>query len=57
MKRRTNRDRYRRFLKKGIIMINGTFLCVLMVPFCMLFVIIDIVWLLTDEIVKKLDGK
>lgn len=57
MRRRSNRDRYRKFLKNSIIMINGTLLCILIVPFCMLFVIIDIVWLLTDGAIKKLDSR
>lgn len=56
MKNRTNKSRCRNFLKNSVVIINGTLLCTLMVPFCALFVLIDMIWLLTDEMVKKLDS-
>lgn len=56
MKNRINKSRCRNFIKNSVIIINGTILCTLMVPFCALFVLIDMIWLLTDEMVKKLDS-
>ena len=56
MKNRTNKSRCRNFIKNSVIIINGTILCTLMVPFCALFVLIDMIWLLTDEMVKKLNS-
>lgn len=55
-KKMEKKDKCRRLLKKGIIVVNGSLLCVLMVPFCALFVIIDVVWLLTDGVIKKIDS-
>ena len=51
-----NKNKCRKILKKGVIVVNGTLLCALIVPFCVLFAIIDVVWLLTDEIIKKIDS-
>ncbi len=56
MKKMENKNKCRKILKKGVIVVNGTLLCVLIVPFCVLFVIIDVVWLLTDEVIKKIDS-
>lgn len=56
MKNRTNRNKCRKFFRNGIIVVNGTILCALMIPFCALFALIDIVWVLTDEMVRKLDS-
>lgn len=56
MKRMENKKKCRKLLKKGVIAVNGTLLCVLIVPFCALFVIIDVVWLLTDGAIKKIDS-
>lgn len=56
MKKMENKNKCRRLLKKGVIVINGGLLCVLIVPFCALFVIIDVVWLLTDGVIKKIDS-
>lgn len=55
MKNRINRYKCRKILKSSVIVVNGTILGVLMIPFCVLFVLIDVVWVLTDEIIKKLD--
>ena len=56
MKKMENKKKCRKLLKKGVIVVNGTLLCVLIVPFCALFVIIDAVWLLTDGVIKKIDS-
>lgn len=56
MKKMENKNKCRKLLKKGVIVINGGLLCVLIVPFCALFVIIDVVWLLTDGVIKKIDS-
>lgn len=56
MIRKMSKDKYRKLFKNGVIVINGTLLCALMIPFCMLFILIDIIWLLTDGLVKKLDS-
>lgn len=56
MKNRIDKSKYRIFFRNSVIIINGTLLCTLMVPFCALFVLIDMIWLLTDEIVRKLDS-
>ena len=45
----------RKILKNGVIMINGTLLCILMIPFCVLLVSIDIVWMMMDGVVRKLE--
>ena len=56
MKKMEKRNKCRKLLKNGVIVVNGTLLCVLIVPFCALFVIIDVVWLLTDVVIKKIDS-
>lgn len=56
MKKMENKNKCRKLLKKCVIVINGGLLCVLIVPFCALFVIIDVVWLLTDGVIKKIDS-
>lgn len=56
MKKMDNNNKCRKLLKKGVIVVNGGLLCILIVPFCVLFVIIDIVWLLTDGVIKKIDS-
>ena len=56
MKNWMKKNKCRKFLKNGVIVVNGTILCALMVPFCALFVLIDIVWVLTDEMIRKLDS-
>lgn len=55
-KKMEKKDKCRKLLKKGVIVVNGGLLCILIVPFCALFVIIDIVWLLTDGVIKKIDS-
>ena len=55
MKNRINKYKCRKFLKNSVIVVNGTILCTLMIPFCALFVLIDVVWVLTDEMIKKRD--
>ena len=54
-KNRINKYKCRKFLKNSVIVVNGTILCTMMIPFCALFVLIDVVWVLTDEMIKKLD--
>ncbi len=56
MKNKTKKSKCRKVLKNGVIVVNGTILCALMIPFCALFVLIDVVWVLTDETIKKLDS-
>lgn len=56
MKRRTTGNKCRKFFKKSIIVVNGTILGVLIIPFCVLFALIDIIWIFTDEMVRKLDS-
>lgn len=56
MKKKENKNKCRKLLKKGVIVINGSLLCVLIVPFCVLFVIINVVWLLTEGVIKKIDS-
>lgn len=47
----------RKILKKSVIMINGMLLCILMIPFCVLLILIDIVWMMMDGAVRKLETK
>ncbi len=54
MKRR-KKNKYCKWFKNGVIVVNGTILCALMVPFCALFILIDVIWVLTDELIRKLD--
>lgn len=49
------KSKCRKILKNSVIMINGTLLCVLMIPFCVLLVLIDIVWMMMDGAVRKLE--
>lgn len=55
MMKKMCRNRCRKILKNSVIMINGTLLFVLMVPFCALLVMIDIVWMMMDGMVRKLE--
>lgn len=49
------RDRSGKILKNSIIMIDGVLLCILMIPFCILLVFIDMVWMMMDRTVRKLE--
>jgi len=56
MKNRKKKNKCRKLFKNGVIVVNGSILCALMIPFCVLFVLIDVIWVLTDEMVKELDS-
>lgn len=55
MMNRQYRNRCRKILRNSVIMINGTLLCVLLIPLCALLVVIDIVWLMMNGVIRKLE--
>lgn len=49
------KKRCRKIIRNSMILLNGTLLFVLMVPFCALLVMIDMVWMMMDGMVRKLE--
>lgn len=57
MMRKISEKRCRKIFGNSVILLNGMLLFILMVPFCALLVMIDIVWMMMDGMVRKLEGE
>ena len=55
MMKKTYRNKCWKICRNGVIMLNGALLFALMIPFCALLVMIDMVWLIMDGMVRKLE--
>ena len=53
--KKTYKNKCRKIFRSSVIVLNGTLLFVLMIPFCALLVMIDVVWLIMDRMVRKLE--
>ena len=53
--KKTYRNKCRKIFRNSVIVLNGTLLFVLMIPFCALLVMIDVVWLIMDGMVRTLE--
>ena len=53
--KKTYKNKYRKIFRNSVIVLNGALLFVLMIPFCALLVLLDIVLLIMDGMVRKLE--